>query len=141
MTPDLKVIFNTALTDITPAIKKKITKEKWIEHSNLLKNIIKKTRNEDILSNLINKSIPLTKRLQESVKENKKFKDTLWSILNRELILLNYIDRQIEVLKENKKNKNEIWAIIADLSAQLTKESEMELLIINNVYDQFYVLE
>jgi len=131
--PSLETIFNEAIYDIKPAVNKGIKIKDWIEHSKLLQDIIKKTRKEDAFSEFVEKLIPFTKRLQDLVKKNDKFKDTLWAILNRELLLLNHIDKQIIYLEKNPLNKNEIWAIIADLSEQLTKEAKMEFMIIDNI--------
>ena len=129
----LETIFSEAIYDIEPAVKKGIKIDAWIEHSKLLRDLIKKTRKENTFLGLVEKLIPFTKRLQDSVKKNDKFKDTLWAILNRELLLLNHIDKQIIYLEKNPLNKNEIWAIIADLSEQLTKEAKMEFMIIDNI--------
>jgi len=129
----LETIFSEAIYDIEPAVKKGIKIDAWIEHSKLLRDLIKKTRKENTFLGLVEKLIPFTKRLQDSVKKNDKFKDTLWAILNRELLLLNHIDKQIIDLQKNPLKKNEIWTIIADLSEQLTKEAKMEFMIIDNI--------
>lgn len=107
-------IIEQARIDIMPSLNK-FTKKDWLEHAKALQNLIKEVKTIDHLNIKLEILIPKTKRLQENVLE-KKAKTSIWYTLNEELLVLNYIDRDLEKEKEISNHILEMLAKLAKLA-------------------------
>lgn len=111
--------------DIALSLKKGYTKKVWLNHALSLQEIPKKTFNAKSLIKIMEERIPYTKRLQDSIIENKA-KYSLWSILNKEINQMNSILAKLE-------EKEELSRGLLKLFNELTEWAYIEETAINTV--------
>jgi|SRR3989344_21271 len=127
----IPTIFLEVRKDVESSLKK-YTKQDWLNHARSLQNLDKKTKKVETLTNLVESLIPKTKKFQDLIIK-REYKGSLWSVLNKELILLNHIDNLFESLKNKKITENQLWAISTDLAKELTITAKLEETMLKNL--------